>query len=584
MKLFIFVASVLLLILQVQSELLERDKSLYQQENTISIFQINYECYFIVKDKCFGVIIGSEEENELIDMSSLYPSFKEILGNSKINTTKDFKQSYKKLINSIALPHQCLKQQSFSKISEEDVIALSPSLKFTFNSMNCKNPGGQPVSPNAERKLTTITPESDDYPVLEGLAYTIIGLTCVAGLIYYIGYIVKGFDATPFWILLHFIQLIYLMIMLEVDQPASLVFFLDKLEPCKLDLNFIDEFTTIRDEVRKEVNFMPDRQDFRKIAWDYGSVLVNLAFYARIICTIIILHAVLKITQCFANAKNEHNGFFKGVNVLKKHISKDFYIRYCIEITLFLWTAVFIEFMSTPRDSSLVKLSLVIAINILCFLVYFTFSFAFALYAKNTNETYRGYFYTFFLMKRGIIPICLITLAYASKEWQLGILWAVQLLFLCIEILSVFKNKPKYSKEKYHIMQCLITSLLSIGCNILFLIYLCLNFIFISKNINDSDNIGESIAITTSCFIIAPTILITLLGIFRLFITPSPTQEPSSDHSEISADSHSRPQISTSNPPKNSELPSTHNHTPKPSHPDPSHSNSHPSNSSEEDT
>ena len=133
------------------------------------------------------------------------------------------------------------------------------------------------------RFLNSTIDEYDDYPELEGLSITIISLMAITGVVYYLQYLIKGLDASPFWILLHFIQLVYLMIILEVNQPRNLIYFLDKLDYFKLDLNSIDEFFGIRDEIIEEVDFIPDRLSFTKLDWKYGSVLINLAFYARIV-------------------------------------------------------------------------------------------------------------------------------------------------------------------------------------------------------------------------------------------------------------------------------------------------------------
>jgi len=144
--------------------------------------------------------------------------------------------------------------------------------------------------------------------------------------------------------------------MLEVNQPANLIYFFDRLDHCKLDLNYIPEFTGIREAITEEIKFRPDRQKFEQIEYEWGSVLVTLAYYARILCAVFLLHISLKIL--LALRPGNKSGFFKAVETFKNHISRVFYVRYLIEIYMFLWLGVLIEIVSTQRDSSLQKLSL----------------------------------------------------------------------------------------------------------------------------------------------------------------------------------------------------------------------------------
>lgn len=144
-------------------------------------------------------------------------------------------------------------------------------------------------------QATILDQKGSEYPELKGLATTAIATTCITAAIFYVAYMFKEMDTALFWMLLHFIQMVYLMIILEVNQPANFVYFLDRLDHCKLDLNYIDEFTGIRNSIIDEINFRPDRDSFYKIDWFYGSVLINLAYYARIVCTVILLHISLKI-------------------------------------------------------------------------------------------------------------------------------------------------------------------------------------------------------------------------------------------------------------------------------------------------
>lgn len=273
---------------------------------------------------------------------------------------------------------------------------------FCMNKTIFENSVDQSLNSQLLRNLeiAVLDQKGSKYPEIKGLATTVIVVTCVAAAIYYIGYLYKDIDTQPFWMLLHFIQVVYLMIILEVNQPANLVYFLDRLDHCKLDLNYIDEFTGIRNAIIDDLKFKPDRDSYQKIDWEYGSVLISLAFYARIFCTVLVLHFALKLVLLFKNRKTEKNPILIQIERFKTHISNVFYIRYCLEVSLFFWTAIFIEFVSTSADSNLEKLSLVFSINVLCFLVWFTFSYLFASFAKNTKETYRSYYYTYFLLKR----------------------------------------------------------------------------------------------------------------------------------------------------------------------------------------
>jgi hypothetical protein len=204
--------------------------------------------------------------------------------------------------------------------------------------------------------------DGDEYPALKGLATAAISITLVAAGVYYVSYMLKQLDATPFWILLHFIQIMYIMIMIEVNHPTNLVYFLDRFDHCKLDLYDIPEFTGIRDEIKKEIEFRPDRAAFNQIEFQYGSVLINLAFYIRILCVVILMHIALKFVLVFKHSDNEDNFFLKWAQKAKDHINHVFYPRYLIEIYIFLWLGILIEFVSTSRDSNLQKLSLMFAI------------------------------------------------------------------------------------------------------------------------------------------------------------------------------------------------------------------------------
>lgn len=153
--------------------------------------------------------------------------------------------------------------------------------------------------------------DGDEYPALKGLATAAISITLVAAGVYYVSYMLKQLDPTPFWILLHFIQIMYIMIMIEVNHPTNLIYFLDRFDHCKLDLYDIPEFTGIRDEIKKEIEFRPDRAAFNQIEFQYGSVLINLAFYIRILCVVILMHIALKFLLIFKHSDNKDNFILK---------------------------------------------------------------------------------------------------------------------------------------------------------------------------------------------------------------------------------------------------------------------------------
>lgn len=351
------------------------------------------------------------------------------------------------------------------------------------------------------------------YPALKGLATTVIVLTCFTALVYYIGYIWKNLDAEPFFTLLHLIQMVYIMIMVEVNHPANLIYFLDRLDHSKLDLNYIPEFTGTRDAIKEDLSLRPDRMHFNQIEYQWASVLINLAWYARILCTAIVIHGFLKGCSLLLRGKHKKQWYGKTIHWMK-HQMRIFYLRYLIEISVFLWLGVFIEFVSTSRDSNLQQLSLVFAINVLFFLIYFIYTYWFAYITKYTKESDRSFFTAFFLTKRAIFAIALIAFAYTTTGWQLGILISIQVISTVIYgILRPERNILNYA--------------LTIINNIVFLIFLCLMFLFSGRDVSDTEEAGDGVSIFISVYLIVYSALLSILGIIRLilaFFKPSKAQ------------------------------------------------------------
>lgn len=171
-------------------------------------------------------------------------------------------------------------------------------------------------------------------------------------------------------------------------------------------MSWIDEFTTVRDKLKKDMSFTSDRTSFGQIKFEYGSMMVNLAYYWRIICAVLVIHLALKLISLL-NKRRSKNAFFVGIWFVKNEIYKSFYIRYLIEIAMFLWIGTIVEFVSTNREWTLQQLSLAFDICLLIFLVVFTFAFVFALVTKKTKETMRSFDVSFFLVKKALWAICI---------------------------------------------------------------------------------------------------------------------------------------------------------------------------------
>ena len=277
--------------------------------------------------------------------------------------------------------------------------------------------------------------DGDTYPALKGLGTTIVVMTCIAAFIFWLGHILKQLDTSLFWILLGFIQLTYLTLMIELYHPLNLIYFLDRLEPWKLDLAWIVEFTTIRDKLMKDLNFKADRIYFGQIEFDYGSMMVNLAYYWRLIISVLVIHLVFKIISLFINKKNKNNIFFKFVVGCKNEISEVFYVRYLAETNIFLWIGMIVELVSTSREWTLQQLSLAFDIWLLIFLLWFIYMFIWAFIFKKMRESERGFYMSFFLIKKSLWAIFIVSFAYINKEAQLSILFSIQAVFIVLEII-----------------------------------------------------------------------------------------------------------------------------------------------------
>jgi hypothetical protein len=346
--------------------------------------------------------------------------------------------------------------------------------------------------------------DGDQYSPLKELATTAIVITLVAAAVYYVSYVLKGLDPNAFWVLLHFIQMVYVTIMLEINHPANLIYFLDRLDHCKLDLNYIPEFFGIRESIYEELYFRPDRQAFKQIEYEYGSVLVNLAYYSRILWTVFLLHFVLKIVLLF-KPTGDHP-IFDNLMKFKEHISSVFYVRYLMEISLFLWLAVLIEFVSTERNSELKRFSLAIAIIIFIFLLGITYMLIYAFIVERNKEADRGALMGFYMIKRGLFSSVLIGFAYVSKEWQLSLLLAIQVASTITEIF-VRKGKWPFNRVVSHLP------------NFVLITYYSMLFMFLNKNPNPKDSQAEATGIFISVFIFIYASIIILYGVIRLIKT-----------------------------------------------------------------
>ena len=265
----------------------------------------------------------------------------------------------------------------------------------------------------------------------------------------------------------------------------NLIYFLDRLEPWKLDLAWISEFTTIRDSLIKDLDFKADRIYFGQIEFDYGSIMVNLAYYWRILVSVLIIHLALKITWIFRNKHNMNNVFFKFVYGAKKEISEVFYVRYLAEVSGFLWIGMIIEFVSTKREWTMQQLSLAFDIWLLIFLLLFIYTFIFCFYYKETKESERGFHMAFFLIKKAIWAIFIVSFAYINRTAQLSVLFAIQIVSIWLE--AIFRPG-----------KWIINNILSLISNTIFLIYLGILYLFIDSSNVLSTSKGNTAAVFVS--------------------------------------------------------------------------------------
>ena len=347
--------------------------------------------------------------------------------------------------------------------------------------------------------------DGDNYPALKGLGTTIVVVTCTTAVIFWICHILKSMDTTPFWIMLHFIQLTYLTLMIELYHPLNLIYFLDRLEPWKLDLAWISEFTTIRDKLINDLGFKADRIYFGQIEFDYGSIMVNLAYYWRLIISVLLIHLALKIIWILRNKNNMNNIFFKFIFGAKKEIYETFYTRYLAEVNLFFWIGMIIEFVSTNREWTLQQLSLSFDICLLIFNLVFLYMFIFSFIYKKTKESNREYYMTFFLIKKAIWAIFIVSFAYINRTAQLSILFAIQWASIIFEVVLRPGN-------------WIINTVLSLLSNTVFLVYLGILYFFINSDNFSSTNKGNIAAIFVSVYIIAYGVVVSVYGVFSLLL------------------------------------------------------------------
>lgn len=185
----------------------------------------------------------------------------------------------------------------------------------------------------------------------------------------------------------------------------------------------------------KDMSFKADRIYFGQIEFDYGSMMVNLAYYWRLIISVLIVHLIFKLLSLLRNDKNKNNFAIKFIMRVKKEIYEVFYVRYLVEVSVFLWIGVIIEFVSTSREWTLQQLSLSFDICLIIFLIVFNYMFIWASIMKKTKESKRGFYMSFFLIKKALWAIFIVSFAYINREAQLSVLFAIQVVSIALEIL-----------------------------------------------------------------------------------------------------------------------------------------------------
>lgn len=236
------------------------------------------------------------------------------------------------------------------------------------------------------------------------------------------------------------------------------------------------------------MNFKADRVYFGQIEFDYGSMMINLAYYWRVIVSALVVHLAIKLLSLLKNEHNKNHFAIKAIMRVKYEISGVFYVRYLAEISIFLWIGVIVEFVSTSREWTLQQLSLSFDISLLIFLIVFNYMFIWAYIVKKTKESQRAFYMAFFLIKKSLWAILIVSFAYINKEAQLSILFALQVVSIVLEMIFRPGNN-------------VINTCCSVFSNIVFLVYLGILYLFIDKANQTSKN-GNTAAIFVSVYII----------------------------------------------------------------------------------
>lgn len=158
------------------------------------------------------------------------------------------------------------------------------------------------------------------------------------------------------------------------------------------------------------------------------------------------------------------------------------------------------------------------------FLLYFAFAFVFATFVKYTKESERAHYIAYFLIKRAVFAIFLISFAYINMEAQLALLVAIQFGALWYEIIM----RPEKN---------LLNRLLSLVTNIVLLTFICLMFMFLDDNPSNTDVQGAAAAIFAAVYILVYATVIIVYGVVRLilsYVKPELQKRHDDDFSEIS--------------------------------------------------
>lgn len=158
------------------------------------------------------------------------------------------------------------------------------------------------------------------------------------------------------------------------------------------------------------------------------------------------------------------------------------------------------------------------------FLLYFAFTFVFATFVKHTKESERAHFTSYFLIKRAVFAIFLISFAYINMEAQLALLVAIQFGALMYEVIM----RPEKN---------LLNRLLSLVTNLVLLTFICLMFMFLDDNPSNTDVQGAAAAIFAAVYILVYSTVIIVYGLVRLilsFVKPEVKKKQNDEFSDIS--------------------------------------------------